>query len=477
MKLKFFGLFVLATFIVLYGFVFNVKMVSASCDPRTQNETRQEPTISGISAPTGTYNPGPIPIAISGSLSYWCSGDSQGGTGFQETSTSVVYVIKNSSGNVMLSRTWNSQACPTPLSCWPGDFNISSTVNASTWASGTYTIKADAYNNTSGASGTEPANTRSSTFVITGPTGILSATNCAIANGNSTCNTEITWSVPDPIPGANTAVTTPTNITVGTGVSGSATRAIPHGSTNFFLYHNGIELATATATAICANNSTWNGTTCSTDPVPSGTITATSCEINNNESTCSDTNVRWSTANLIPGANTAVTANNENRTVSTATSGSGEDIAVRYGRTKFFLYHNSIELNNISITARCVSGTAWDGRICTSSPTGSFEWVGIPGNCVDGHVQVTWSCSPAVGMCDADNSHFEGQVTQGELCGTSVIGECSNPPNHVSPRQCSIGTVSGLSNNISSWTWICNAPGGPSSQCKELKKKPIFIEN
>lgn len=85
----------------------------------------------------------------------------------------------------------------------------------------------------------------------------------------------------------------------------------------------------------------------------SGTISLSSdaCIIAYGADTC-NAYVTWSTQDRVPSALTAVTRNNpDNISVSTAPSGKNVANAVRNGVSTYFLYHNSVLLNQVSITA------------------------------------------------------------------------------------------------------------------------------
>jgi hypothetical protein len=95
-------------------------------------------------------------------------------------------------------------------------------------------------------------------------TGPLTATNCSIAKGASTCNTNLTWNTTYPI--GISQVTTPTSITVATLNSSAGTLyPVSNGSRNFYLYNNGNLLATTTATASCAVGTHWVTNVCVAD--------------------------------------------------------------------------------------------------------------------------------------------------------------------------------------------------------------------
>lgn len=476
MKLRYFSFCVLVILIAISGVFFNTNKASASCDPRSP-QVSNPPHIQSITAPTGVYSdPQTIPVIINGDGSYLCEGNPSGGMGWDNVMTNVTYTVTDNSGNEIYTGNWSPTRCVVPI-CAERPININTIMPASTWPAGNYTLTALAV----GPEGeddpvtTPPYNTstRSSTFSITRSSGNLSATNCAIAKDHSTCDTNISWNVTNPPAGSNTAVTTPTNITVGTGHTGSSTYPIAYGNSRyFFLYNNNAKLNEVNPTATCANNTIWNGTVCSTDPAPTGTISATDCSIKEDESTCSDTNVTWSTQNLVPTANTAVTHNNPNNTtVSTATSGNAVDSVVRYGVTTFYLYHNNLPLANARIEARCELGLSWTGSICTSRPITS-EWrLGDYGECVGGQQTATWMCVPEGSTCNPpvhDPQFVTRSCATNAVCGTTHWGCVSGVAD---PRSEHSG--------ISKWTWICNSRdgGSPSPMCTELKKKPIFIEN
>ena len=114
--------------------------------------------------------------------------------------------------------------------------------------------------------------------------GTISATDCTIASGSSTCSTTLNWSTVNPV--GTSAVTTPTNITVANGNSGSnKTYSMSFGSRNFYLYNSAVFLGQATATAACASGTSWNGTQCST----STTLCTVATDTNYNTGPCSGT--------------------------------------------------------------------------------------------------------------------------------------------------------------------------------------------
>lgn len=99
----------------------------------------------------------------------------------------------------------------------------------------------------------------------TGMSGTLTASNCVIDAGSGSCTTDLNWTTTNPI--ATSSVTTPTSVTVGTGNNNSAIWQVVYGVRDFYLYNNGVLLATATANATCVAGTSWNGSVCETTSV------------------------------------------------------------------------------------------------------------------------------------------------------------------------------------------------------------------
>jgi hypothetical protein len=90
--------------------------------------------------------------------------------------------------------------------------------------------------------------------------GTLTASDCTIASGNSTCNTTLNWTTTNSQ--AVSSITTSPNITVTTGNTGSKTYSVGYGKRVFYLYNNALNLATAMSTSICASGTVWDGRSC-----------------------------------------------------------------------------------------------------------------------------------------------------------------------------------------------------------------------
>ena len=202
-------------------------------------------------------------------------------------------------------------------------------------------------------------------------TGSISAEDCGIPEGESTCNATVSWSLSNPVPGAPTEVThdNPPNTLVSTSTSGTnVASTVEYGATQFFLYHDGAEMSNASMEASCANGTSWNSAWCESEEPPppmSGTLTraAPACVIASGASFC-NINFSWSTINP---ESTSVVTKPVNVTVATGNSGSNVPFVVKYSSESFYLYNNGQELDSETVTSSCASGTAWNGSVCAPS--------------------------------------------------------------------------------------------------------------
>lgn len=102
--------------------------------------------------------------------------------------------------------------------------------------------------------------------------------------------------------------------------------------------------------------------------VPSGTLSGSDCLIPVGGSTCASTLV-WTTANLTTNP-TLITRNigtPPSFTPSPLSSGSTLT-TLSHGQTRFYLYHNSAELSQITLSASCAGGSSWNGTLCQATP-------------------------------------------------------------------------------------------------------------
>ena len=103
------------------------------------------------------------------------------------------------------------------------------------------------------------------------PTGTITARNCPITNGLSSCSSQVTWNVANPISGAPTEVrrNNPGSTVVADTLSGNLVGITANrGQSTFTLFHNGVELANANMEAYCYTaftSSNWHSPICSDD--------------------------------------------------------------------------------------------------------------------------------------------------------------------------------------------------------------------
>jgi hypothetical protein len=190
-----------------------------------------------------------------------------------------------------------------------------------------------------------------------------SSPSCTIASGSSTCNVSLSWTTTNPIDVSKVTSNYPTaNFVVATGNNSSTSAPVPHGGRSFYLYNNGEELDSSFANASCASGTTWNGSKC--QGAMSGNLTpaSPSCTIAAGASTC-NVSLSWTTTNTIGISKVTSNYPSANFTVATGNNSSTSAPVPFVGRS-FFLYNNSQELDSSFATAKCATGTAWNGTKC-----------------------------------------------------------------------------------------------------------------
>ena len=286
--------------------------------------------------------------------------------------------------------------------------------------------------------------------------GTLSSSNCTISQGASTCNSSINWNTTNPQ--GTSSVTTPPNITVGTGNSGSTSYPIPYGSTDFYLYNNNTQLSQSSATATCAGGTAFNNGVCA--PISGGSCGAThyTCNagtsINNSEN--SPTNWTWTCTGVNGGANTSCS-----EPIPVATNLTGA--CPSPGTSAAFSWN-------------LPSGYSLSYFRVQDLTTGTYPAAWIPENVADtgpstffsttpGHTYNAWVHTrlPSGGYSNAISS----QVT----CSVPTNGICA--ATHYS---CTAGTSANNATAAPNWTWTCNSPnGGTNASCSETVPMPTNL--
>ena len=261
-------------------------------------------------------------------------------------------------------------------------------------------------------------------------TGTLTASNCTIASGASSCDTALSWTTTNAVGTSNITSNTPSaNTIITTGNSGTNFSAsVPYNSRSFFLNNNSIQLATATATATCASGTSWDGSKCA--------VSAPTCTETSFDGSVSPTSVA---------------------------TGGAYTVSCDYG------------VISDSIFPDVDSGTcSWGGftdktTIANFNCTAGFVPGNFSNNCVINNNPPTYPYCSSVDLIDK-------LTVTAPPAGSPVAGVCSSPDNHL--NQCLSGTPSSVTNGISSWTWTCiGQDGGASDLCEEPKKKPEVIED
>jgi hypothetical protein len=275
---------------------------AATCTAQTINNCTLPATSSG-----GSAN-GACVSGYTGSCNYTCSS----GTWTQNTNTctpaagvpsvttssitsisdtgatSGGTIVSNGGSTVTVSGiVWSTSSNPTTAS------NLGKTTDG--WASGgpwsdavtgltagtTYHVRAYATNAAGTAYGSDVAFTTTDSSSGTA-TGTISAPNCTIATGASTCSTTVTWSTDASVTSAQVFQD---GSSISTALSGSKARTVGNTTSTFELYDRSpspdVLLDSDNARGNCAAGSGWNGTICEAGYMPdltAGAITPSSAQ-------------------------------------------------------------------------------------------------------------------------------------------------------------------------------------------------------
>lgn len=97
------------------------------------------------------------------------------------------------------------------------------------------------------------------------PSGTLSAADCSIASGGSSCSSTVSWTTSNLTANPTTVsrtTGTPSSFTVTSLPNGAQGVTLWHGTTVFSLIHNAATLASASGTASCVSGTSWDGDSC-----------------------------------------------------------------------------------------------------------------------------------------------------------------------------------------------------------------------
>ena len=167
---------------------------------------------------------------------------------------------------------------------------------------------------------------------------------------------------------------------------------------------------------------------------PSGNLSATTCSIANNASTC-ESKVDWTTDNLSPSTSTAVTRDNpDNTLVGSGSSGTATSV-VNFGDSVFYLYNNEVILDSQKINVGCVDGTYWNndtepGKCKTTPLTPYVTLTANPTSVVSGSSSTLKWTSGNTTSCLSDFFSGEGatsgSVLVSPIATTTYTMTCDN---------------------------------------------------
>lgn len=207
----------------------------------------------------------------------------------------------------------------------------------------------------------------------------LSASDCFIKTGENKCNSRVEWSVLGAT--GDTAVTTPTNVTVGTGTIGVKTYPVSYGEErSFFLYNNSTLIRSAVARASCESGA-WDSVAkkCVEGVLPpeglnpTAKISTEDCIIKRGEDSC-NAKISWISEDIV--GSFAITTPT-GIIVSTSTSGQGVLYKVDRGLRNFFAYNEGVLLTQAPALANCSYQDSWNEET-KKCEAGSGEGEGDP---------------------------------------------------------------------------------------------------
>jgi hypothetical protein len=207
------------------------------------------------------------------------------------------------------------------------------------------------------------------------PIGTIAGSGCTISAGDNTCVGTISWNA------EHTTAPTVRNVTTNTIYSYNANgvneqRTISHGVNVIAIYDQANLLDNQAIIGACEGGSSWNGSLCEAAAQPTATISATSCTIDEGDSSCA-TALTWH-------IQSATTPNVKDGTIgvvlSTDTSGTAVPFTITHGSHEMQVRDGVAVLDSAQATASCQTGTNWDGTKCVSSVIGGSITVSLTAN-------------------------------------------------------------------------------------------------
>lgn len=187
----------------------------------------------------------------------------------------------------------------------------------------------------------------------------VSGTGCQIATNANSCAGAATWNISNASsPNLyNSNGTTYSNSAAGTGVPvtlafGANTVSARNGST---------VLNSATITATCEPDISWNGNSCA---APSATISGNTCSIG----TLGDSSCAGSATWNISNATLPNVYNSNGTTYSISSSATNESINLPYGVNTIYARNGTENLASINLNVTCSQLLVWNGNACSNPP-------------------------------------------------------------------------------------------------------------
>jgi len=294
-------------------------------------------------------------------------------------------------------------------------------------------------------------------------TGTISATDCTIDPGKSSCDTTLKWNTVNPVGVSD--VTTPDHITVATANSNTVgkTYSVDYGSRNFFLYNSGkpTELDMATATATCKSGTSWDSQsqTCKSGTVAmTGTITSGDCLIDVGKDTCT-IHYNWQVLNpeVVGGTKLDLQFSDPSDFVTLYKEDSGIQGGLYYtyglyhGQATFVLTNNNKTVASKLVKSECDSAKSiWSDtaqKCVTSTSTCDNGATDYPNcsTCSDGSVPLAGgSCPPADNFtCGTNNG------------ATPILTESTTGPTACTRGAYINSPADTTTNGHQAWNWSC----------------------